>query len=77
MRDKLTIFATGKVTGRIRYGKVVILRHHGFEEQGEAIREAAAGGQISQESRRMSLVISEVNVVLLNSITVTLQTAIA
>lgn len=24
VRDKLTIFATGKVTGRIRYGKVVI-----------------------------------------------------
>ncbi|TFY98544.1 bactofilin family protein [Ramlibacter rhizophilus] len=44
VRDKLTIFATGKVTGRIRYGKIVI--EEGGQLSGEIeFGTSAKGGQ--------------------------------
>ena len=42
MRQKLVIYSTGKVTGKIRYGKVVI------EEGGQLSGEIEAGGSASR-----------------------------
>jgi cytoskeletal protein CcmA (bactofilin family) len=45
VRDKLTIFSTGKVTGRIRYGKIVI------EEGGQLSGEIEFGTSPKGEAR--------------------------
>ena len=49
VRQKLTIFATGKVTGRVRYGKVVI--EEGGQLSGEVEFGAAAGRSTTSGAR--------------------------
>ncbi|KQP12027.1 cell shape determination protein CcmA [Pseudorhodoferax sp. Leaf267] len=49
VRDKLTIFATGKVTGKIRYGKIVI------EEGGQLSGEITFGAAAPTKSGKPAL----------------------
>ena len=48
VRQKLTIFATGKVTGKVRYGKVVI------EEGGQLSGEIEAGASRADKNLRVA-----------------------
>jgi cytoskeletal protein CcmA (bactofilin family) len=48
VRQKLTIYSTGKVTGKIRYGKVVI------EEGGQLSGEVEAGMRAAEKNLRVA-----------------------
>ena len=58
VREKLVIHSTGKVTGKIRYGKIVV--EEGGQLSGEISFGAAAGSSSSQQagpaSRRLTRV---------------------
>lgn len=54
VREKLVIYATGKVTGKIRYGKVVI--EEGGQLSGEITFGAAAVGNSNGSSRAMAAI---------------------
>jgi cytoskeletal protein CcmA (bactofilin family) len=53
VRDKLMIYATGKVTGKVRYGKLVI--EEGGQLSGEVVYGTAEAAKPSQQRERVGL----------------------